>query len=87
VVQVYNPSYVGGIGRRIAVQIWTQTKMPDPYPKNNNNNQSIKLARGVAQMVQHLPSKCRALSSNTIAYKKKILNKWCWQNWICISKE
>jgi hypothetical protein len=34
VVYCYNPSYLGGGGRRLAIQGWSQTKIAITYLKN-----------------------------------------------------
>jgi hypothetical protein len=53
-----------------------------PFLKNNSNNDDLTTkpnprAGGVAQVVEHLPSKCEVLSSNPgmAKKKKKSLNK------------
>jgi hypothetical protein len=60
VAHVYSPSYSGGVGRRTIVQGWSRQKhetLPEKQTK-------AKRGGGVAQVAVHLPSKCRALSSN-----------------------
>jgi hypothetical protein len=58
-----------GIGRRISVLGWSQAKSEDPISKITK----VKRAGGMAQMVESLPSKCMALSSNTSTVKKYLL--------------
>jgi hypothetical protein len=43
-------------------QTENKNKKTNPILKNNLNNK--RWARGMAQVVEHLPSKCEALSSN-----------------------
>jgi hypothetical protein len=40
------------------------------------NNQKAKRARGVVQVVECLPIKCKALSSNSSIIKKEKKRKW-----------
>jgi hypothetical protein len=48
------------------------SKIAKPYPKNKNKkNKSKKLLGRVAQVLEHLPSKRKALSSNCSSTKKK----------------
>jgi hypothetical protein len=68
VAHACNPSYLGGGGRRILSLRTAQTKLVRPYLKN-------KRSGSVAQVVEHLPSKCEALSSNPTLHIKKE-----WQN-------
>jgi hypothetical protein len=49
-----HPSYVGGITRRIDVQAGA-VKNKRPYWKNK-----AKRTRGIAQVIELLPSKCKA---------------------------
>jgi hypothetical protein len=53
VVHTYNPNYMGGIGRTISVQASPEKK----------HEALAKRAGGVAQVVKHLPSKCKVLST------------------------
>jgi hypothetical protein len=62
VVHSYRPSYTGGIGRRISIQAghgWG--KLRDSISKITK----AKRAGGEAQVVEHLPSKHKILSSNS----------------------
>jgi hypothetical protein len=59
VVCACHPSYVGGIGKRIVVRGHTHQK-----------KKAKKKAGNMAQVLEHLPSKCGGLSSNPI--KKKV---------------
>jgi hypothetical protein len=63
---VYNPNYAGGVRRRIVVQGQSKSFVQDPIWE-------IKQKRngGVVQVIEHLPSKCEALSSNSSIGKKK----------------
>jgi hypothetical protein len=49
-----------GVGRRIGVQGQSGQKLRDPISKLTK----VKRVGGVAQVVEHLPSKCAAQSSN-----------------------
>jgi hypothetical protein len=57
VVHAYNPSYSGGRGRRIA----------SSRPLSTKN----KRAGGMAQVIDYLPSMCKALGSIPSSNKKK----------------
>jgi hypothetical protein len=37
VVRIYNPSYTGGTGRRIKVQVWTRQKYKTLFEKQQAN--------------------------------------------------
>jgi hypothetical protein len=67
-VYACNPSYWEALSRRIMVRGWHWEKTWDPIKKLNKT----KRAGSVAQVVEHLPSKHEALSSNTA---KKINKK------------
>jgi hypothetical protein len=56
----YNLSYAGGVGRRTIVQGQPQAKNTDPIWKIAK----AKMAGHMAQVVQHLPGKYKALSSS-----------------------
>jgi hypothetical protein len=43
-----------------------------PLTRGNANQNNIEGARGVAQAVEHLPSKHESLSSNSSSTKKKL---------------
>jgi hypothetical protein len=58
VAHTYHPSYLGDEGGRIARSAWA--KSGRDYLKNENIN---KKAGGVAQAVEWLPGKCKALTS------------------------
>jgi hypothetical protein len=62
----YHPSYVEGIGRRIAVQACLG-KNHETLP---GKKKKVKMSGGMAQ----LPSKCEAMNSTPVLPKKKI--KW-----------
>jgi hypothetical protein len=55
------PSYVEGRDGKMEVQGWPQAKSMRPYLKKKIDQ---KWLGGTAQVVQYLPSKCNALSSN-----------------------
>jgi hypothetical protein len=61
VVHNWNPSYVGGIGKRTVVQGWPQTKTQNPIQKITK----AKRTGSMAQVVECLPTKLRALSSTS----------------------
>jgi hypothetical protein len=63
-VYCYNPSHPGGTGKRIEVQE-QPGKNASPYLKNK-----AKTAGGMAQVVEYLPSKCKALNSTPKTLKK-----------------
>jgi hypothetical protein len=48
-----------------------EQKMQDPFQETTKAKQGL----GVAQVVEHLPSKCKTLSSNTTNPPKKNLQK------------
>jgi hypothetical protein len=60
VIIPFNPSHSGGRGRRISSSRTGQAKLVRPYLKNKIKT---KRAGGITQVVQHRPSKCKALSS------------------------
>jgi hypothetical protein len=66
-----HPSYKGSINRRIEVQ--------DVLGKNRRPYSKITLKKGVGgsmtQVVENLPSKCEALSSNSSTGKKICSNE------------
>jgi hypothetical protein len=68
-VCICNPSYRGDIARRILVQGQRQAEVREPIQKITR----AKLAEGVAQVVECLPSKLKALSSipSTATNKQK----------------
>jgi hypothetical protein len=68
VAHVYNPSYVGGRGRKIVVQGRSRRF----YLKNNLKE--VKRAVDVAQVAECLPSQVQALSSNLNITKNKNKN-------------
>jgi hypothetical protein len=55
---VYSPRYLGGWGRRQLKEMWFKNKR----------------AEGMAQVVEHLPSKCEAPSSNHSITKPNQIN-------------
>jgi hypothetical protein len=65
VAHVNNPRYTRGIGRRIAVESQPQQKCKTLAEKVLKQQR----AGGMAQMVEHLPDKCEALSSNLVPTK------------------
>jgi CRISPR/Cas system-associated protein Cas7 (RAMP superfamily) len=67
VVHTCHLSCTGSINRRIDVQI-SLGKEVRPCSKNKNK---AKRAGGVIKAVEHLLSKCKALSSNPSTTKKK----------------
>jgi hypothetical protein len=40
-----------------------------------------KKVGGMVQMMEHLPSKCKAFSSNPITEKEKYIKKRMWKKW------
>jgi hypothetical protein len=64
---IYNPSYAGDIGRRIMVPGQPRQKCKILL----ENNSEEKSAEGVAQVLECLPSKCKALSPNPSSAKRK----------------
>jgi hypothetical protein len=73
VVNIHNPSYLGGWGRRIAVQGQPRQKLEwDPIWKKWNKS---KKTRGVFQVVESLLSKCKNLSS-TLRTERGKKQKW-----------
>jgi hypothetical protein len=72
VAHTYNPRYAGGaIGSRIMVQGWPQQKSQGPTCKITK----AKRTGSVAQVIKHLPSKYKALSSIPSHDKKKNTDK------------
>jgi hypothetical protein len=71
-VHAYNPSYFGSRGKRIMYS----KSPPGKVNKTLSQNQNIsKGAVDMAQVVQHLPSMCNNLGSNSsIAEKRKSMN-------------
>jgi hypothetical protein len=67
-VHAYNPSYMGCSSTRVIV--WANLRLWGPYLKNKLK---AKGDRGMAQMIEHLPSKCNGLSSNSSTVKTKRL--------------
>jgi hypothetical protein len=68
VVYVYNPSYTGGIRRSIMISSQSSPgKNERPHLKNNRKQKGM----GASQVVEHLPSKHKALSLNPRTRKKK----------------
>jgi hypothetical protein len=66
-VHTCNLGYTRGRGRRIAVEVWLRTK--------SVKNKLIQIGlKGVAQVVEHFPSKHRAPSSNPSTIKKFVVN-------------
>jgi hypothetical protein len=61
-------SYSGSIGRRIIVQGQTWEKTQDPIQKIAKTKNGTT---GMIQVVEHLPSKFKDLSSNPSTAKKK----------------
>jgi hypothetical protein len=59
------PSHTESINSKIVVQ--SSLGKVRPYPQNDKN----KRIRGVSQMVEYLPSKNKALNSNTSTTKKQ----------------
>jgi hypothetical protein len=68
VAQACNPSYSGAEIRRILVQSQPGQILAETLSQQNT---SQKGAGGVAQVVEHLPSKNEALNSNPSTVKKK----------------
>jgi hypothetical protein len=66
VTHTHYPSYVGGIGTRITVQVFPWTKTRDCIQKLNK----AKSAQGVAQVVGVLISRQETLSSDRSTSKK-----------------
>jgi hypothetical protein len=66
--QACHPSYTGSLNRRIAVQASPDINVR-PFPKKITK---AKRAGGVAQVVECLPSKFKALSSKPSTEKKKL---------------
>jgi hypothetical protein len=60
VVHIYNSSYMGGISSRTAVLGWYRAKIIRPHLKNKQKGLVV-----LAEVLEHLPCKCRALSSNS----------------------
>jgi hypothetical protein len=61
VTYICHPSYTGSINRRIEVQV-SLGETRDPIRKI----MKAKRSGSVAQVVEHLLSKCKALNSNTV---------------------
>jgi hypothetical protein len=61
VVYIYNPSYLGGRGKEAS-----------PREKYETLHENVLKQKGLGTMVEHLPSKCKALNSNPNTAKKKI---------------
>jgi hypothetical protein len=83
VVFTCNTSFIGGVSRKITVQGHLSKKYKTLSEKGLK--QKKKKARGVAQVVEHFPNKCKALSSNpSIVKKKKKKSRTQWRNcpWI-----
>jgi hypothetical protein len=68
VAHAYNPSYSGGRDRE---DQGSKPGQADSLQEPISKNPSQKRAGGVAQMVEHLPSKHEALSLNSSTAKKK----------------
>jgi hypothetical protein len=67
VAHAYDPTFTGGRGRRIVVQGCEQM-----HKKTLSKKQTkAKRVGGVTQVVEHLPSKHEALSSNSSTAKKQ----------------
>jgi hypothetical protein len=52
---ICNPSYMLGVGKRIADQADPRKKMQDPIRKNNYSGKGLEI-----RDVEHLPSQCEA---------------------------
>jgi hypothetical protein len=70
----YNPSYSGG---RNQEDHSLNKEFLTPYLEKNPIQKRIVR---VAQVIQHLPIKCEALSSNTSTDKKQKKNCFCWKS-------
>jgi hypothetical protein len=57
---IYNLSLLGGRSKRIVNSSPTQAKLSDPTSKTKYKT---KMVGGVAQVVEQLPSMCKALGS------------------------
>jgi hypothetical protein len=57
-----NTSYTGGMGRGITLK-------SDPGQRHKTLAEKIIKGRRMAKMIEHLPNKCKALSSNSITAK------------------
>jgi hypothetical protein len=65
----YNSSYMGGEGRRMEIQGFANlSKSKTPYLRNKLKQERT---RGVTQVVEGLPSKCKALSANPSYHQKR----------------
>jgi hypothetical protein len=70
-VQSHNPTYAGGISRRVSVSDWPQGKNMGPYQKKKYLR--LKKGWGMAHGTEPFPSKHKVLmSSNTSIAKKKV---------------
>jgi hypothetical protein len=67
VVLIYDLSYAGGIGRRIVVSGCSRQK----HQTLSEKITKAKRDGGMTQVIEHLPSTCKALSSNPRRKKKK----------------
>jgi hypothetical protein len=67
-VNACHPSYAGGVGRRIMVFDQLGTKSARSYEKKLIK---AKRARGMAQVVEFLPTKHEALTSNPNIERQK----------------
>jgi hypothetical protein len=63
--------YSGGKGRRIKVQVWPGQKTQDFVGKKKKTKTKSKRAGDFTQVVEHLPSKHKALSSSPSTTKEK----------------
>jgi hypothetical protein len=75
VAHAYNPGYSGGRDQENGGSKPAQANSsPEPISKKTKtkNKKITKKAGGVTQMVQHLHSKCEALSANSIPPKKSL---------------
>jgi hypothetical protein len=59
---VCNPSYIGCISRKVTIQGWP-SKNARPYLRSKT-----KRAGSMAQVIENLPSKCKALSSTPVLF-------------------
>jgi hypothetical protein len=67
-VHICNPSYSGGGGRKIMSLSLIRAKLARPCLKNKIKPKGL---RGVAQVVELLPSMCRVLGSIPSSSKKQ----------------
>jgi hypothetical protein len=77
-VHICNPSYIGGRSRRIVVQ-GQPTQSTRPYLEKHTKVK--KAGGGVAQVLEHLLTKCKALSSNPVLPEKKKRGTQTWDSW------